>query len=267
MKTIKVSKTEEYTDGTNTHLVCKGKLVLVESKFNPEDKNQILIARDSKSNIGYVTTLHFPSIGDFVPDVRYNHDAKIIVPIIISEIEEIEVGETIYNNYTKLLEVATKLQIDGGEEDKYFKLLALPEHFSPKHLQQIVDGKLKDGDEVFVECEKEQVMYYPDGAIIGGSNKDAYVKLTNGHIKLFPVKQSVEEAALEYVKQLGISHTREGLKVQDIFIAGANSAKENNKQSVESWGDIFKKARYKINYYADEFIQYLEENYNPPARK
>lgn len=32
-----------------------------------------------------------------------------------------------------------------------FKVLALPEHFSPKHLQAIVDGKLKEG-KVLVEC-------------------------------------------------------------------------------------------------------------------
>lgn len=35
-----------------------------------------------------------------------------------------------------------------------FKILALPEHFSPRHLQAIVDGKLKDGDKVLLEVEE-----------------------------------------------------------------------------------------------------------------
>lgn len=40
-----------------------------------------------------------------------------------------------------------------GSINEYAKILALPEHFSLEQLQMIVDGKLKHGDKVLVECE------------------------------------------------------------------------------------------------------------------
>ncbi len=42
------------------------------------------------------------------------------------------------------------------DKNKISKIMAIPEHFSPKQLQLIVDGKLKDGDKVLVECVKSK---------------------------------------------------------------------------------------------------------------
>ena len=91
-------------------------------------------------------------------------------PIIISETEKTEVGDKVLvdnrdrktdpvNYSIETVEVVTNGWIFTKEQpglgqnpDWTKKILALPEHFSPKHLQAIVDGKMKDGDKVLVEC-------------------------------------------------------------------------------------------------------------------
>jgi hypothetical protein len=98
-----------------------------------------------------------------------------------------------------------------------YKILALPKHFSDKHLQAIVDGKLKDGDEVYVKCIR--VESKPK------SFSDLWKIYLNqqNHITLFPVKQSLEEAAYEYARgQDAVDEYAIG------FMAGAEWAKKNN---------------------------------------
>jgi len=79
-------------------------------------------------------------------------------PIIISETEKIEDGTDAYLNNAIVRATAgnraTKITELGGK-----KILALPEHFSPEQLQMIVDGRLKDGDKVLVECDGKPI--YP----------------------------------------------------------------------------------------------------------
>lgn len=91
---------------------------------------------------------------------------------IISETEEIEVGDKVLTSYGKILIVTHKFDTgynvteinwykENPNKGEYWlankdirgKILALPENFSPKHLQAIVDGKLKDDMECFIECE------------------------------------------------------------------------------------------------------------------
>jgi len=79
---------------------------------------------------------------------------EIYKPVVISEMEEIEVGDLWLNT------VDTTIQRFTESVREHFnnygkKILALPENFSPKHLQAIVDGKMKDGDSVLVEVERE----------------------------------------------------------------------------------------------------------------
>lgn len=72
-------------------------------------------------------------------------------PILISETEKIEVGD--WYLYNGQISQRTRKNPDAEYPSSHYKkILALPEHFSPKHLQAIVDGKLKDDDEVYVEC-------------------------------------------------------------------------------------------------------------------
>lgn len=97
-------------------------------------------------------------------------DWETIKPIIISETEKIEDGDYAYhkslNRYGKVTNITTATQgirdikIEGelyhdlSSENNFAKILVLPEQFSPKHLQDIVDGKIKDGDRVMIEIEE-----------------------------------------------------------------------------------------------------------------
>src|SRR3972149_2891570 len=60
--------------------------------------------------------------------------------------------EKVYHKPTNSIVELTlelKQQIkESNTTNEYSKILALPEHFSPKHLQAIVDGKM------LVECDK-----------------------------------------------------------------------------------------------------------------
>jgi hypothetical protein len=113
-------------------------------------------------------------------------------PIIISKTEKIEVGDN-YLDDTNTIRVAVTDDKDyWNRRPNYYKILALPEQFSPKQLQAIVDG-----DEVYVECEEYAVGNY--GMSDGEPDVDFRVKLNQqGHIKLFPVKQLVEDAVQNY---------------------------------------------------------------------
>ncbi len=119
--------------------VAEGKLVLVECKFY-----EGLLAL---TNGVYATSVPAVSKHGFNPATR------IFKPIIISETERIESnkgttkGDWAYNGMYKKL-----FQMVGDVTEYDFKVLVLPEQFSPKHLQAIVDGKMKDGDKVLVEC-------------------------------------------------------------------------------------------------------------------
>lgn len=125
--------------------VAEGKLVLVEGKTN---------------------NLDLPVNGEIMINSR------MMKPTIISETEKIEVGDWVFVNDLPHdpPSIFKALKIEQGHlsvhskvwiSDKDYivlvlckKVIALPEHFSPKHLQAIVDGKIKDGDKVLVECEK-----------------------------------------------------------------------------------------------------------------
>lgn len=82
-----------------------------------------------------------------------------LTPIIISETEKIEEDNWIYDRDTQQIQKATALQArvmnspgTTPENRWYFKILALPEHFSPQQLQMVADGKLMNDDKVLVEC-------------------------------------------------------------------------------------------------------------------
>lgn len=102
-------------------------------------------------------------VGDEDSKDKYVYDKvrRYLKPIIISETEKIEEGDDVLFIGETVGPFITKCQPGSvlareGKSDKWFKILALPEHFSPKHLQAIVDGKMKDGDKVLVECKVEQ---------------------------------------------------------------------------------------------------------------
>lgn len=92
-------------------------------------------------------------------------------PILISETEEIEVGiDWAYSITTKEIGKTVKGLINF-QHSNFVKVLALPEHFSPKHLQAIADGKINHGDKVLVECRE----IYSDVSVMGSNGDDVYI--------------------------------------------------------------------------------------------
>lgn len=218
MKQVKVKSVENYEDKQGKHLVCKGKLVLIRTGLI----NAILQIPNNFEGFDYYK------------------------PIIISETEEIEVGDKFITEQNHIFictskdDNCIKFFKEGLEDDGYEytttngrKILVLPEQFSTKQLQAIVDGKMKDGDEVYVECEgynRSTTWEYdePEMYIIAKFLPEP------GHIKLFPVKKE------------------------------------------ETWDDIIE--RFTENKFFDEHNTYdyliysdleefLKKNYNPPTRK
>ena len=131
-------------------------------------------------------------------------------PIIISEKEEIEVNNNVLvlNEYVaKIIDIKFENTanlyyfthpVDSGDcslpEQGLDKILALPENFSPEILQDIVDGKLKDGDDVFIECERKTK--YRDKTIEKNAPYNSYsenfIKLTNNCITIhLPQKEQL----------------------------------------------------------------------------
>lgn len=116
-------------------------------------------------------------------------------PILISRTEKIEVGGWVYvpDSYEKImkvgdgqLEISLSRILNPDEEDpkEVFKILALPEHFSPEHLQMIVDGKLSG--KVVVECEQHN----PSIQNILADDGTMKIKL-NPHITIYPVEEKM----------------------------------------------------------------------------
>lgn len=121
--------------------VAEGKLVLVEIKYNGKANPNVI-----SLNKGYYQ------------------------PIIISETEKIEKGDWVYATVSKSIHQVTRTRQSRNDATLTIliegdfcwecsinlcrKVLVLPEHFSTKHLQAIVDGKMKDGDKVLIECER-----------------------------------------------------------------------------------------------------------------
>lgn len=146
--------------------VAEGKVVLIECK--PEE------------------SLFYKLLsGDILPTFNGGQLLKTpcqyLKPIIISETEKINVSDWyIHLGYNKLYQ-ATRENVNELQKVEVVKILALPEHFSPKYLQTIIDGKMKDGDKVLVECEN-----IGDEFMMGVEYMDHIITLnTSGHIRIY----------------------------------------------------------------------------------
>lgn len=169
----KVRKTETYKDSQGEHIVAKGKLVLIYiDKYFPEIG---MIGSNNVHPLFLWTNKH----NQYTKDLLEYQKTKCVLPIIISETENIEVGDHYFHPFTQSINVCNTENVEAINKStlgKYLKILALPEQFSPKHLQAIVDGKLKDGYEVYVDCATRPNHWYT-------------ILLFNNQIKLFPIKK------------------------------------------------------------------------------
>ena len=135
-------------------------------------------------------------------------------PIIISLAEKIEAGDWKYCPFDDVNKIQKQ---EGAYYDKdEFKILALPEHFSPKQLQAIASseqsGYYKDGDKVLVECTWQCKSTDCDGDCdkknISCGDRQHQIKLnSSNHITLY----KVEEGKLTY--QMAVKAREMGLNL------------------------------------------------------
>jgi hypothetical protein len=192
---IKVKQTENL-DG---HIVTKGKLL----KIKVLSKGQVCPLGLTDSD-----------------EYTYNH-------IIISETEDIEVGDMVLRALDKVIIKMTNtnmLDYLASESTASKKILALPEHFSPEILQMIVNGDLIDGQDLWVECEEPRIIVRFNSTFEGAY----FIKLTDNHINIFPIQQNPQlQKALDiYIKE---KHTQEECIG---FIDGFGKAQENKMFSL-----------------------------------
>lgn len=205
--------------------VVDAELVLVECE--PEDAMLVQIENANPLHPLYYLYKGRPMAG------------KYLKPILISRTEKIEEGDwrirmDVASNDSEFIVkcdlpssgVIEEVERDNIEREIYkrpfYKILALPEHFSPKHLQAIVDGKLKEG-KVLVECgepcqlDKDYEGGYDcayckrKGMDFGDcTSKDNVIKLnSSNHITLHKVEDDIDvlEIVTKAMKRLAVYYT------------------------------------------------------------
>lgn len=217
-------------------LVCKGKLILIDGR---EQKGDSLVLYGKG---------HYQ-------------------PVIISETEEIEDWDTVLVNksttdipdyHIEIFKVAVFIAgiLEGRNEyifksgystthlDACKKIIAMPENFSSQTLQDIIDGKLKDGDELFIRCENQYFEHqkYRDQNHCGNCARewDNYLS-----------KMKCREKEGEYQVMLWDNFV-DVIAVNNISWTGVAFSIINSNIDITQFGQIMK---------------FLRENYNPPTKK
>jgi hypothetical protein len=140
--------------------------VLVKKVFSDAIKNCVMAeTMVAKGKLVLLRTSITPNHGDLSYDARYNNYylspnnllGQLVKPVIVSETERIEVGDkAIHTNpdYAKDWEIIECTENNRVSiQEHWNKVLALPEHFTPKQLQAIVDGDMKDGERLYIVCD------------------------------------------------------------------------------------------------------------------
>ena len=144
----KVNNTQKYSDSQGEHIVHPAKLVFSNQLNLPVYPKKGDLVKNPKTEELYICN------GSFLGGQK-------MFPIIISETEKIEVGDYAYDTHSQdifVVENEMHLHTVNGVGNCH-KILTLSEQFSDKHLQAIVDGKMKDGDEVLVKCDRKRNQY------------------------------------------------------------------------------------------------------------
>jgi hypothetical protein len=151
--TTKANSTVSLKTSQGDVRVKEGTLVLIiNDKYLPEIG---MIGKNAVHPLFMWTQAHKDGFKNLV---EY-HKTAVVQPIIISTKDRIEIGDKIYHKadgkvitYTK--EIAADKALNNPSTYGYYKVLVLPEQFSSKQLQAIVDGKMKEDDQVYVQCKR-----------------------------------------------------------------------------------------------------------------
>ena len=239
-----------HTENMNGKIVAKGKLILVpikgEDAFNdPNIKNYVI-----SGELGGRLHRNIPNFG-----LGNYHK-----PIIISETEEIKKHEDKILYKDKILKVSKNrglyLSVYEFSEidirtDLTKKIIALPEQLSPKTIQDIIEGKIKNGDEIYLECETFPV-----------NNLGNEITIASEDLKTFRFdgREIIIKDGRDIVKSCGLKRIK---LTPDGYITLVEKQKV-----VDCWDDVISKSGVSSSdYYFTRLVTYLKENYNPPTKK
>jgi len=133
------------------------------------------------------------------------------LPIVISLTEKIEDGDWVYYKNGSIEKTGLNFTAKEAKLLGWFKILVLSEQFSEQQLQMIVDGKLKHGDKVLVECEVND----------GYMKAESYIKFNDqNHCVLHQVEEKTytQQQVDELLDQQAAKTTAQMLEKQkDMF--------------------------------------------------
>lgn len=195
---VKVHKYTELEDDVPSFekaIVAEGRLVILHSKglFSPEESRVNSLLWNTKTdkyergiqeqNSGMVA-LTLTTSG-----LHFNGILMQCKPVVVSELETTaERGDWLLDKDTKdFFQYEGALTLAEINITNYWKVLVLPEQFSPEQLQAIIDGKLKNDDKVLVQCKQSKTRWEQGGTVVGNFITDTVIKLDEqSHVILHP---------------------------------------------------------------------------------
>ena len=208
MEHIKVNTAEKRRNG----IACKGKLVMIPATDKVDDNYAIIT------------------------------DKGWVKPIIISETEPFDAGDIIAHNEYGLGKVISrkgtgqywicefkskrkKSKSKSKTVIGIFKVLAFSDNFSPNQLNMIADGKLRDGDDVMVECKMPNIIKLDE----------------NNHIRFAPIRKAFTTPMLEFLREYLKNTPKEQFQKEWKEMTEEFNSKEPEwvePKEKESWDDI-----------------------------
>lgn len=186
---VKVTGTRMYTDPQGNHVVCIGKLVLINTgRKDYKFGNLITSTPQHDGNKTGGRELH--TVDSLFMSNNNPELWDIVEPLIISENEKIIDSEgPHYSSRWNDVHAHAHRNI----EDTCCKILAWPHHFSQNHLDAIGDKKMRAGDKVYIECTNQS------NSTGNGIPYEYEIALNlKNNIKLFPiVKHSISPITAE----------------------------------------------------------------------
>lgn len=149
---IKIEHTKTHKTTTYNNKTFGG--ILMEVNTLVTDAELILVECNPKQGDVFITS------NEMAKKLPFNADKNVpFKPILISITEKVEVGDWVYNPKHPMVKIFQFKENDPWKDSPrhggWFKILGLSEHFSLQSLQDIVDGKLKEG-KCLVECIQEE---------------------------------------------------------------------------------------------------------------
>lgn len=231
MKTTKVKDITTYKDSQGEHIVCVGKLELIFNfDYFPEVDQLGFNKIEEKLYLNKVP----PS-----QHLRATDNLCVVLPVITSE-DEPKPGDLVFHKLDGKV-ISVEDDMDGDiRRFGYKKVLATLENLTPKHLQAIVDNKIKDGDKLYVECyHRGKNSEGNDADLTGGLlvHKDDYycTRLKEGKLTIFRYDSWYSEDEFKSeLKRLNYSEEVQK-ELSPIFLEHCKRAYERGKFDSNEW--------------------------------